>query len=159
MTFDELTLEEVVRRLQETSKDLKQTFGDVFASLLLFGSYPRGEASKESDVDVLVVLRGLGDLRVRGEIYSILARHVGRPLTLILADLADLIKEDLEITPLLLNSLYDGIVIYDESGVLQRLKTKVDMLVKKANLVRYRTPDGKYGWKRVDGKPIEAVEV
>jgi predicted nucleotidyltransferase len=159
MTFDELTLEEVVRRLVETSKDLKQTFEDVFTGLLLFGSYPRGEASKESDVDVLVVLRGLGDLRVRGEIYSILARHVEKPLTLILADLADLIKEDLEITPLLLNSLYDGIVICDEGGVLQRLKTKVDMLVKKSNLVRYRTPDGKYGWKRVDDKPIEAVEV
>ncbi len=152
-------LEELIRRLEEASEDLKRVIGEAFAGLLLFGSYARGEASKGSDVDVLVVMRGLRDLRVRGDVYSVLARHVGRPLTLVDVNLADLSREDLEVTPLLLNALYDGIIVYDESGILKKLKSKIYELVKRAGLVRYKTPDGKYGWKRFDDKPIEVMEV
>ena len=153
-----ITLGEIIKRLKSASKNLKEAFGEAYVGLLLFGSYARGEASDRSDVDVLVVMRGLKGLKVRGDVYGILAKHVGRPLTLIDVDLADISRDDLEVTPLLLNALYDGVIVYDRFGVLERLKLKTIELIRKANLVRYRTPDGKYGWKRANGKPIEAVE-
>ena len=153
-----ITLGEIIKRLKSASKNLKEAFGEAYVGLLLFGSYARGEASDGSDVDVLVVMRGLKGLKVRGDVYGILAKHVGRPLTLIDVDLADISRDDLEVTPLLLNALYDGVIVYDRFGVLERLKLKTIELIRKANLVRYRTPDGKYGWKRANGKPIEAVE-
>jgi len=153
-----ITLGEIIKRLKSASKNLKEAFGEAYVGLLLFGSYARGEASDRSDVDVLVVMRGLKGLKVRGDVYGILAKHVGRPLTLIDVDLADISRDDLEVTPLLLNALYDGVIVYDGFGVLERLKLKTIELIRKANLVRYRTPDGKYGWKRANGKPIEAVE-
>jgi len=153
-----ITLGEIIKRLKSASKNLKEAFGEAYVGLLLFGSYARGEASDRSDVDVLVVMRGLKGLKVRGDVYSILAKHVGRPLTLIDVDLADISRDDLEVTPLLLNALYDGVIVYDRFGVLERLKLKTIELIRKANLMRYRTPDGKYGWKRANGKPIEAVE-
>ncbi len=105
------------------------------------------------------MLRGAEGLRVRGEVYRVLARHVGRPLTLVDVELSEVSRDNFEVTPLLLNALYDGVVVYDEFGVLGALKQKTAKLVKKARLTRYRTPDGKYGWRRVDGKPLEAVEV
>jgi len=153
-----ITLGEIIKRLKSASKNLKEAFGEAYVGLLLFGSYARGEASDGSDVDVLVVMRGLKGLKVRGDVYSILAKHVGRPLTLIDVDLADISRDDLEVTPLLLNALYDGVIVYGRFGVLERLKLKTIELIRKANLMRYRTPDGKYGWKRANGKPIEAVE-
>jgi len=153
------SLECLVEMLREASIDLRRVFGDRFVGLMLFGSYARGEASEGSDVDVLVVLRGLRGLRVRGEIYKVISEHVGKPLTLIDLSLEGLLRDDLEVTPLLLNALYDGIIIYDETGVLEKLKGKVLELISKAQLVRYRTPDGRYGWKRVDNKPLEVVEV
>ena len=156
--MSKITLGEIIKRLKSASKNLKEAFGEAYVGLLLFGSYARGEASDGSDVDVLVVMRGLKGLKVRGDVYSILAKHVGRPLTLIDVDLADISRDDLEVTPLLLNALYDGIIVYDRFGVLERLKLKTIELIRKANLMRYRTPDGKYGWKRANGKPIEAVE-
>jgi len=152
------TLKELVRRLESASKDLKRALGDRFVGLMLFGSHARGEATERSDVDVLVVLRGLRGLRVRGEVYSVLARHVRRPLTLVDVDLEDVSKKDLEVTPLLLNALYDGVVVYDELGVLRKLKDGVLRLIEKARLIRYRTPDGKYGWRRADRRPLEVVE-
>jgi len=153
------SLECLVEMLRKASIDLKRVFGDRFVGLMLFGSYARGEASEGSDVDVLVVLRGLRGFRVRSEIYKVISEHVGKPLTLIDLSLEELLRDDLEVTPLLLNALYDGIIIYDETGILEKLKGKVLELISKAQLVRYKTPDGKYGWKRVDGKPLEVVEV
>jgi len=64
--MSKLAVEELRERLKSASKDLRQVFGEAFTGLLLFGSYPRGEASEESDVDVLVVIRGLSGLGVRG---------------------------------------------------------------------------------------------
>lgn len=153
------TVTELVKYLRRASEDLKLVFKDGFAGLLLFGSYARGEAGERSDADVLVALRGLRGMDVRSRIYGILAVHLKKPVTLIDVDLTDISREDLEVTPLLLNVLYDGIVIYDERGVLTELKRKVFEAVEKAGLIRYRTPDGKYGWKRADDRLLEAVEV
>ena len=153
------SLEELVDSLRRASRDLKRVLGGKFVGLMLFGSHARGEASGESDVDVFVVLRGLSGLKARSEIYSILAEHVKKPVTLVDVDLGEVCKRGLEASSLLINVLYDGLIIYDELGVLRRLKEDALRLVEKARLVRYRTPDGKYGWKRVDGKPLEVVEV
>lgn len=56
-------------QLRKILKTLRQEFslvlGDQFESMLLFGSQARGKARAESDVDVLVVVRGpfdYGDL-------------------------------------------------------------------------------------------------
>jgi len=153
------SLDELVERLRGASEDLKSEFGDAFAGLLFFGSHVRGEAREDSDVDVLVVLRGLRGMEIRSKIYSVIADHVRKPLTLIDVDMKDIASKELMITPLLMNALYDGIIIYDEYKILAKLKSKVGELIRKAGLIRYRTPDGKYGWKRRDGKPLEAVEV
>ncbi len=155
----EENLTELLGKLYKASADLKSALGDGFAGLLLFGSHARAEAREGSDVDILVVLRGLRGMSIRSRIYEIIAEHVRRPLTLVDVDLEEISRDDLVITPLLMNALYDGIIAYDETGVLVRLKSKVMQLVRKANLVRYRTSDGKYGWKRADDKPLEAVEV
>jgi hypothetical protein len=65
----------------------------------------------------------------------------------------DLFKDSLELTLLLLNILMDGVVIYDRMGRISKLIAKAGELVEKAGLVRYKTPDGRYGWRRLDGKP------
>jgi predicted nucleotidyltransferase len=39
-------------------------FGERLREMLLFGSYARGEAHEDSDVDVLVVIDGLTDLEI-----------------------------------------------------------------------------------------------
>lgn len=43
---------------------LRTVFGDRLVELRLFGSFARGEANEDSDVDVLVVIDGLTDLEI-----------------------------------------------------------------------------------------------
>ena len=86
-------------------------------------------------------------------------RCLRKPITLISMRLDDLLNEDLELTPLLINLVADAIIIHDEDDVLKSFVKRGRILIEKANLIRYRTPDDKYGWKRRDMKPLIPVEL
>ena len=43
--------------LQEFRQELAKIYGDRLVKVILFGSQARGEATKESDIDVMVVLK------------------------------------------------------------------------------------------------------
>lgn len=65
-----------------------------------------------------------------------------------------------QITPLLINIAHDGIILYDRTGRMGGLLRRVKDAVEKAGLVRYKTRDGKYGWKPSRGlKPGEVFTI
>ncbi|MBI4125704.1 MAG: helix-turn-helix domain-containing protein [Deltaproteobacteria bacterium] len=49
--------------VEDFVRELKKEFGKQLSQVLIFGSYARGEATPESDVDVLVVLKEPFDYR------------------------------------------------------------------------------------------------
>ncbi len=152
-------LEEIIQLLKNASIKLREEFNDEFVGLALFGSWARGEACEESDVDILIVLRNIKGFNVRGRIYTMLSREVKKPLTLIDVRVDELVEREYEVTPLMLNILYDAVIIYDPEGILKMLVKRCRTLIKKANLERYRLPNGKYGWRRIDGQPLALYEV
>jgi len=149
--------EDIVRKLKECAGELEKLLGDELVGFVLFGSWARGEAREDSDVDVLVVLKSLKGMEARAFVYKVVAERVKRAVTLVDARADELFKEGLELTPLLFNILVDGIVVYDKTGRLEELAAKARQLVEEMGLVRYRTSDGKYGWKKRDGKPLVPV--
>ena len=152
-------LRELLKGLSEAAEELSNVLGEEFVGMALFGSHARSEARPDSDVDVLVVLRSIKGVEVRSKIYNIVSRHVRRAVTLVDLRLSDVSGKVLELTPLLLNVLNDAVIVYDREGVLKLLIDKCKELIRKGNLVRYRTPNGKYGWKRADNRPLGTVEV
>jgi len=144
----------LIKTLKRSSEDLVKILGDEFVGMVLFGSWTRGEAKEDSDIDVFIVFRSLKGFDVRARVYSVIAEHVKKPLTLVDARLSEIAGKDYELPPLMINILYDGIIIWDRDGALKSLIEAGRRLVKEAGLVRYRTPDGKYGWRRADGKPM-----
>ncbi len=150
---------EIIQLLKNASIRLREEFNDEFVGLALFGSWARGEACEESDVDVFILLRSIKGFNVRGRIYTILSQEVKRPLTLIDVRVGEVIGSEYELTPLMLNILYDAVIVYDPEGILKMLIERCRILVEKAKLERYRLPDGKYGWRRIDGQPLALYEV
>ncbi|MHC5719371.1 MAG: nucleotidyltransferase domain-containing protein [Nostoc sp.] len=49
---------ELAEILQRLKTCLREIYGDRLVKMVLFGSQARGEASTDSDIDVLVVLKG-----------------------------------------------------------------------------------------------------
>ncbi|NCO68878.1 MAG: hypothetical protein COZ31_01390 [Nitrospirae bacterium CG_4_10_14_3_um_filter_44_29] len=53
--IDGLTIEER-KAIAEFAEHLKERFGNIITDIILFGSKVRGESSKYSDIDILIVL-------------------------------------------------------------------------------------------------------
>jgi len=74
----------IIASLGRSCADLEGELDGEFLGLMLFGSWARGEAREDGDVDVLVLFDGLaGDLDVRARAYGIIRRYVDRDVTLI----------------------------------------------------------------------------
>jgi predicted nucleotidyltransferase len=48
----------IKKLLKELKEDLLRIYADELKAVYLYGSYARGEATSDSDIDVLVVLKG-----------------------------------------------------------------------------------------------------
>ena len=152
--------EYVLKALSQAAEELTVLLRNELVGLALFGSWARGEARPDSDVDVFVVLRSVGGMASRSRIYSALARSLRMPVTLIDIRESELLKcGGIELTPLLVNVVADAVVIRDDRGVLESFIQEGLRLIEKAEFVRYRTPDGRYGWRRKDTKPISLIEL
>lgn len=57
--------------LPELKRALLEHYGDRLVKLILYGSHARGEATEDSDIDVLVVIRDLTFAETRGELWDI----------------------------------------------------------------------------------------
>jgi predicted nucleotidyltransferase len=70
----------VAQALAEYASQLRRRYGEAVVELCLFGSFARGEADEDSDVDVAVVLDQV-DWRTRCAVID-LATDIGLPLDL-----------------------------------------------------------------------------
>ena len=58
--------------IKELVAGLKKVYGDNLSRVILYGSKARGEATEDSDIDILVVLKRLGNIsEERERIHSI----------------------------------------------------------------------------------------
>ncbi len=141
---------------------LLSTLNDKLVAVVLFGSVARNEFDERSDIDVFIVTDGLTQFETsfnrRRYIYNALTPLIiefRRDITLIEIEEREL-NELGSITPLLLNIAWDGYIIYDKSGKLTMMLKEIKKAVRKSGLERYKTIDGKYGWKlKYPGQIVE----
>jgi predicted nucleotidyltransferase len=96
--------EEVIRRILETVQPQR---------VLLFGSSARGEFTKDSDLDVLVIMRGPVHRRALAqEIYRHL-HGILTPVDIVVATEQDVQEHGQAIGSILRPALREGQVIYD----------------------------------------------
>jgi len=149
---------------------LKSEFGDDLVSVCLFGSVARGDFRPESDIDVLLVVRGLPvDVGQRIERASRVRRRLretqeyralrSRNLPRLVSEVIFTPEEVRRHPPVLLDVVVDGVILYDRGGFL---KEELRRLRERLSELGARRVRGRRGWYWVlkpGAKFGEAIEV
>jgi len=122
-------------------KALKDKLGDKLVSLVVYGSVARGEAKRDSDLDLLIVARDLPKGRLkRQELFEVVEKAVeedieklrGRGYNVFLSPILKTPEEASKLSPLYLDMVEDAVILYDKEeffkGVLDRLRSKLEEL-------------------------------
>ncbi|GAB6102455.1 nucleotidyltransferase domain-containing protein [Thermococcus atlanticus] len=105
-----LQREELLKILREVKLKLQEILGDDLVEVVLFGSYARGEAREDSDVDVLVVVRRWPNREKEweiGELMTDLVLRYGVVFSLITYPE----KPEMSHDPLIINATREGVKI------------------------------------------------
>ncbi len=129
--------------------------------VILFGSLARGESVERSDIDLLVLWRGLHmDRRERYVyIYRVASQYFSPSRGLTVLDMEyDKFLGFKKITSLALNMIWDGIVLYDKYGKLKGYLERLREGIKNKGLTRIKI--GRYYyWKLPKPKAKVILEV
>jgi predicted nucleotidyltransferase len=140
---------------------LEHRFGADLVSVVLFGSRARGEARPESDLDVLVVARGLPRSPFdRYPPFRRVAREVSAAFASDLALIVRTPEEAERVKPYYLGMLSGHILLFDRdrffATVLERLRRRLAELGSR----RYVDEQGYEYWDlKPDWKPGDVVEL
>jgi len=124
---------ELEHDLQRYREALEARFGDNLVTLAAFGSRVVGKATPESDLDLLVVIRGLPKARLaRRTIVDPIARTVSDAFAETVSTILLTPEEALTIKPFYLGFLEGHRLIVDRDGffgvILDRLKRRLQQL-------------------------------
>ena len=120
---------------------LLEVFGENLVSLVVFGSVARGDYRRDSDIDLLLVVKNLPKGRFRRvELFEKAEEKLERDLSTLFdkgyyISFSPIIKtpeEASKISPLYLDMIEDAVIVYDRNGffekILLRLKRKLEEL-------------------------------
>ena len=120
---------------------MKEEFKDSLISVVLYGSVARGDNRKDSDVDLIVVIKGLPKdsmlkrirlFETRVEDKLNLEEYWKEGYYITLSPVLKTPEEAVRFSPLYLDLVYDGIILYDKDNfflnILEKLKEKLKEL-------------------------------
>ncbi|MCD6114152.1 MAG: nucleotidyltransferase domain-containing protein [Thermoprotei archaeon] len=120
---------------------LLEVFGENLVSLVVFGSVARGDYRRDSDIDLLLVVKNLPKGRFRRvELFEKAEEKLKKDLNALFdkgyyISFSPIIKtpeEASKISPLYLDMVEDAVIVYDRNGffekILLRLKRKLEEL-------------------------------
>jgi predicted nucleotidyltransferase len=154
--------------LEELVKALHERLGEDLVSVVVYGSVARGEAGRDSDIDILVVARSLPksmfarqDLfmdvegKIRGEVEKLEQQGYFIDFSPVL-----LTPEEAQRTrPLYLDMVEDAIILYDKDSFFANVLARLRARLKELGAERVRRGKLWYWVLKKDYKWGEVIEI
>ena len=138
---------------------LDERFGADLVSVVLFGSRARGTAWSDSDLDLLVVARGLPGSRLarQGALFT-LARSVSEEFADVLMPVPMTPEEAVSVKPFYLGMLSGHRILRDSGGFFAAVLRRLEARLRDLGAQRHVDPDGYEHWDlKPDWKPGDVV--
>jgi hypothetical protein len=138
---------------------LDREFGERLVSVVLFGSWARGEARAESDIDLLVVVGGLPRSRFeRYRPFRDLAREVSEEFSAQASLIVSTPEEAKHVKPYYLGMLSGHSILRDSGGFFAAVLERLQLRLRELGARRYVDEDGYEYWDlKPDWKPGDVV--
>lgn len=156
----------LIRRYCEILNELLK---DRLVSIMLFGSVARGDWSRDSDIDVLVIASGWDDEPVWNRIRELRKAKEKLEESLeyqealeagywpIIQNYPLSVKEAKRFNRIYLDAVVDGIILYDKDSFLTRLLQSLEKRLEEMGSVRIMLPNRKFYWILKDLKAGEVI--
>lgn len=163
-----LTYEDYKPLIDRFLREVKFALGDCVLSFVLFGSVARGEARKDSDIDILLLIKKKNkEIEKKLTLIGVNSYYWDENKKLrkkgIITKIYDIQKTEEEIreNPLILLDILDhGKILYDPEGKMKALLKDMDEKLKELGAKKITFEDGKWAWDlKPDWKPGEIVEI
>jgi predicted nucleotidyltransferase len=172
MAIDMTTIAMASRSLRRSAavfaRLLEEELGDNLVAVVLFGSVARGEATANSDIDLLVVCETLPagrfarlgelervDARFEDERHRLLAEGIDTRVVPILKTR----QEALRVVPLYLDMVEDGCLLVDRGGFFAEVLAGLRERLRALGAERRRRGQVRYWVLKPDFRPGESIEL
>jgi len=146
----------------KTAKLLHQNYTDCLTSVCVYGSVARGTASETSDVDMLIVIEGLGGSvgRRLEELYAAIApiederRFLSRNRVFTDLSFFPLSRNEASrFLPIYLDLIDEGIIVFDRKDFLNKILSQCRLLVVRTGGEKVATRGGWF-WRLDPDMPV-----
>lgn len=154
--------------LEKFREELIHSEGRNVLSIILYGSVARGKATKESDIDVLIlckkrtaffeksVLKIISKIRRFPEYEVLHKKNLYGEISPFIVETNELRENPL----ILLDIIEDGIILYQKNKTFEKIMEKFKRKLKKLKSKKVILPDGTWYWDlKPDWKAGEKVEI
>jgi len=128
-------------------KALKNTLGDKLVSLVVFGSVARGEARKDSDIDLLIIAQDLPKsklarqdlfMKIEEKITNMLEELEKEGYYIDFSPILKTPKEALRLSPLYLDMVDDAVIVFDKNSFFEKILKRLNEKLKALGAQRVR---------------------
>ncbi len=148
---------------------LRRKLGEDLVSVVLFGSFARGDASRESDIDLLIVGDNLPQSRFdRIRLFDEVERSIEKELkkieeeygvTISFSPIIKSVEEARRFTPLYLDLVEDAVILYDKNNFMENILEKLRRRLRELGAVRVWRGRRWYWILKPEIKVGEVVEI
>jgi nucleotidyltransferase len=153
--------------LEKLTKLLQEEFQDKLISVVLYGSVARGDNRKDSDIDLLLVIKDLPKTitervilfdKVERKLDDYVMRLMDDGYYITLTPVLKTPEEAMRFSPIYMDMTEDAIILYDENGFFRKVLEKTKKRLKELGFERVWLSKKVWYWRKRNYKFGEMID-
>lgn len=153
--------------LEKLTKLLQEEFQDRLVSVVIYGSVARGNNRKDSDIDLLLVIRDLPKTitervilfdKVERRLDDDVVRLMDEGYYVTFSPVLKTPEEAVRFSPIYMDMTEDAIILYDRDGFFRKVLEKTRKRLKELGFERVWLSEKSWYWRKRDYKLGEIID-